>query len=86
MITATLLSVLQFFIDFLVGLLPTDTTGFVPFITTGFTYIVSILWAFDFILPVHDILQVLQWSLLFAVGVLAFKTIEWIINKIPFIN
>lgn len=75
---------LNFFNDFLGGLLNLLPTGVLPSgITSGVLYFWYALNAFSFVFPVNALLAALLFVLAFDVGVLLWHLVQWVIRKIP---
>lgn len=81
MITAFILTIFLGFVNFVVGFLP---TGNLPAaIGTAFTYFISLLNTFSFVIPVDTLLQAAAVILVFDGVMVLWYFINWIIRKIP---
>jgi len=85
MITDYILSLPALLLSAVISVLPAG--GVIPI---QFTQSVYTIWAdinaFSFIVPVQDLLTILELALAFHLGILGFKVINWILKKIPFVN
>jgi len=81
MITTFLLSLLNAFLGFLLGLLP---VGSLPIqFTEAVNYFVGILYSFSYIFPVTTLVAALLVYLVFDGVVLLWHLLQWVIRKIP---
>lgn len=84
MIITFLLAIVNIFVSFLLGFLP---TGSIPTsIILYFSYLVGFLTAFNWFFPIDQLLLVLGLTIGFELVVVAYHFIMWILKKIPFLN
>lgn len=84
MITTFLLTLLNSFIAFLLGLLP---SGHLPAsILSGIGYLWSLINAFTYVIPVQTLLAALLLMIAVDAALFLWRLINWIIRKIPFVN
>jgi len=82
MITSALLQIPLFFIELVLGLIPTSDglpSGVSAAISTAVTYAKGV----SFIFPIETLFQVLLLVFSVEAGLLAWKFINWLIKKIP---
>lgn len=85
MISTFLLTILYFFINGMLGLLPTAGVFSTEWLQAVYTFW-AMVNAFSFIVPVQALLTALSIALAFHLAVFLWKVTHWIITKIPFIG
>lgn len=81
MILTFLFSIFTAFLGFIISFLP---AGNLPTaITTSFSYLLSIVNAFSFIIPVDTLLQAAAVILVFDGAMVLWYFVNWVIRKIP---
>lgn len=84
MITSFFLQILFYFVNFLVGFLPSGNlpSGF----SDSLIYFWNLINSFSYILAVDTLLQGMLVVGAFELAILAFHFIEWLLKKIPFLH
>lgn len=81
MIVTAILNFLYAVISFFIGLLP-DSAGLPVAVTDSFTYFVSSLKAFEFVLPVDTLFTVFGYAMVFYMALFLWRGLHWVYNKI----
>jgi len=84
MIVTLFLNLVYFFLQGLIGLLP---TGHLPTVmTSAFAYFVGVANLFSYVVPIDTLLQAALIVLVFDGAILVWHFLNWIIRKIPGIS
>jgi len=82
MIIEVLLDIVFTPLEFLIGLLPASE-GLPASVSSAVGTLWNYVWAFDYILPASTLLTLMVLVFGFEAGVLVWKSINWVIRKIP---
>jgi len=81
MITGLIINFFYILLFNLLAFLP-DSQGLPSAVASSFTSLSGYAHAWDYIFPIYTLLYILTLSALFHVGILGFKIVNWIINKV----
>jgi len=85
MITDTILRIPLFFLNLILGLIPTSDglpSGVSDAISTAMAYAKGV----SFFFPIETLMQIVLLIFTVEAGILLWKFVNWIIKKIPFVN
>jgi len=85
MIGTALLTILFFFLNAVISILPASE-GLPDEIGTAFETIIGLAYDFNSVFPVDTFLTVLGLAVTFHAGIFLFNGLNWVIKKIPGVN
>jgi len=85
MITSAFLSIVNFFLNLIVGLFPSGT-GFPSQVHTASQTVGGYVGIFDPIFPLDTLYQIIILVIIIEIAILGFKSIKWLVSYIPFVG
>jgi len=85
MITASLLSIVNYFLSLIINVFPLGT-GFPQIVHTASSQIGGYVGILDPIFPIDTLYQIIILLIGIEIAILGFKSLKWLMSHIPFVG